>query len=238
MPSKSANVKNEKQYEALKDKGMSKERAARIANSPGASSRGGKASGSGKRSSNSSQGGTTAQKKSAGRKGGKATAKKNWHVRRIGSARLGAPPLRRSGRRASPEVRDALERAPPLNIFRMMANAETAFRPWLRWGAALLSRPGARPAAARAGDPAGRAPHAARRVRVGAARRHRQGGRRHGRAGRGARARRHRGRLLLRRSSSVVLGFTTEVVRDARASRRDARGARRRCCLRARSSSC
>jgi hypothetical protein len=43
VPSKSANVKNEKQYEALKDKGMSKERAARIANSPGSSSRGGKA---------------------------------------------------------------------------------------------------------------------------------------------------------------------------------------------------
>jgi hypothetical protein len=77
MPSKSANVKNEKQYEALKDKGMSKERAARISNSPGASSRGGKASGSGKRNSNSSQGGTTAQKKSAGRKGGKAAAKKS-----------------------------------------------------------------------------------------------------------------------------------------------------------------
>jgi hypothetical protein len=77
MPSKSANVKNEKQYEALKDKGMSKSRAARIANSPGASSRGGKSSGSGTRRSNSSQGGTTAQKKAAGRKGGKATAKKN-----------------------------------------------------------------------------------------------------------------------------------------------------------------
>jgi hypothetical protein len=73
MPSKSANVKNEKQYEALKDKGMSKERAARIANSPGASSRGGKRSGSG---GDSSQGGTTAQKKKAGRKGGRATAKK------------------------------------------------------------------------------------------------------------------------------------------------------------------
>jgi hypothetical protein len=28
MPGKSAHVKNEKQYEALKDKGMSKERAA------------------------------------------------------------------------------------------------------------------------------------------------------------------------------------------------------------------
>jgi hypothetical protein len=57
MPSRSANVKNEKQYEALKDKGMSKQRAARIANSP--------------------QGGTTAQKKAAGRKGGKATARKS-----------------------------------------------------------------------------------------------------------------------------------------------------------------
>ncbi|MFL6043156.1 MAG: hypothetical protein ACJ740_17360 [Gaiellales bacterium] len=74
MPSKSANVKNEKQYEALKDKGMSKERAAKIANSPDASKHGGQRSGSG---GDSSQGGTTAQKKAAGRKGGKATARKN-----------------------------------------------------------------------------------------------------------------------------------------------------------------
>jgi hypothetical protein len=44
MPSKS--IKNEKQYEGLKKKGMSKERAAKIANSPGASRRGGKKSGS------------------------------------------------------------------------------------------------------------------------------------------------------------------------------------------------
>jgi hypothetical protein len=70
MPGKSAGVKNEEQYEALKDKGMSKERAAKIANSPDASSKGGKKSGSG---GNSSQGGTTAQKKKAGRKGGKAS---------------------------------------------------------------------------------------------------------------------------------------------------------------------
>ena len=77
MPNKKSNVKNEKQYEALKDKGMSKERAAKIANSSGASSRGGKSSGSGSSKSNSSQGGTTAQKKAAGRKGGKATAKKS-----------------------------------------------------------------------------------------------------------------------------------------------------------------
>ena len=74
MPSKSANVKNEKQYEALKDKGMSKERAARIANSPEASKHGGEKSGSG---GDSSQGGTTAQKKAAGRKGGQATARKH-----------------------------------------------------------------------------------------------------------------------------------------------------------------
>jgi hypothetical protein len=77
VPGTRANVKNEKQYEALKDKGMSKSRAARIANSEGSSSRGGKASGSGKKNSNSSQGGTTAQKKKAGSKGGKAAAKKS-----------------------------------------------------------------------------------------------------------------------------------------------------------------
>jgi hypothetical protein len=74
MPSKRPGVKNEKQYEALKDKGMSKDRAARIANSPDASSKGGKKSGSG---SSPKQGGTTAQKKAAGRKGGKATAAKS-----------------------------------------------------------------------------------------------------------------------------------------------------------------
>ena len=73
MPDKRPSVKNERQYEALKDKGMSKSRAARIANSPGASSRGGNASGSG---GNAKQGGTTARKKAAGRRGGKATAKK------------------------------------------------------------------------------------------------------------------------------------------------------------------
>jgi hypothetical protein len=74
MPSKSANVKNEKQYEKLKDKGMSKERAAKIANSPDASKHGGEQSGKG---GDSSQGGTTAQKKKAGSKGGKAASKKS-----------------------------------------------------------------------------------------------------------------------------------------------------------------
>lgn len=73
MPGTRSSVKNEKQYEALKDKGMSKQRAARIANSPGASKRGGQKSGSG---SSSKQGGTTAQKREAGSKGGKAAAKK------------------------------------------------------------------------------------------------------------------------------------------------------------------
>jgi hypothetical protein len=74
MPGKGSHVKNEKQYEALKDKGMSKERAARIANSPGASSRDGKNSHSKSGHADPSQGGTTAQKKAAGRKGGKAAA--------------------------------------------------------------------------------------------------------------------------------------------------------------------
>jgi len=73
LPDKRPSVKNEKQYEALKEKGMSKERAARIANAPDASRHGGEKSGSG---GASRQGGTTAQKKAAGRKGGRATARK------------------------------------------------------------------------------------------------------------------------------------------------------------------
>jgi hypothetical protein len=74
MPSKSANVKNDKQYEKLKEKGMSKSRAAKIANSPDASKHGGRRSGSG---SSPKQGGTAAQKREAGRKGGKASARKH-----------------------------------------------------------------------------------------------------------------------------------------------------------------
>jgi hypothetical protein len=73
VPSKSSNVKNTKQYEALKDEGMSKERAAKIANSSGASKQGGRKSGS---SGSAKQGGTTAQHKSAGRKGGRAASRK------------------------------------------------------------------------------------------------------------------------------------------------------------------
>ena len=74
MPGKRSNIKNRKQYEALKDKGMSKDRAAKIANTPDASSKGCKKSVSG---GSAKQGGTTAQKKQPGRKGGKATAAKS-----------------------------------------------------------------------------------------------------------------------------------------------------------------
>ena len=53
---------------------MSKQRAAKIANTKDASKKGGKQSGKG---GDSSQAGTTAQKKKAGRKGGKAAAQKS-----------------------------------------------------------------------------------------------------------------------------------------------------------------
>src|SRR5215207_5839793 len=51
-------VRNDKQYEGLRKKGMSKSRAAAISNSPGSSSRGGKKSGSG--------GGSSRSRKSSG----------------------------------------------------------------------------------------------------------------------------------------------------------------------------
>jgi AhpD family alkylhydroperoxidase len=40
---------------------------------------------------------------------------------------------------APERVRDALTAVPPLNIFRMLSHAQTAFRPFLRFGAAILS---------------------------------------------------------------------------------------------------
>ena len=40
---KNSSIKNQDQYEALRDKGMSKEKAARIANTPDAGKKGGKA---------------------------------------------------------------------------------------------------------------------------------------------------------------------------------------------------
>ena len=66
-------VKDDKQYEGLRKKGMSKERAAKIANTAGASKKGGESSGSGKKRETKSQGGTKAQKAAAGRKGGKSS---------------------------------------------------------------------------------------------------------------------------------------------------------------------
>jgi hypothetical protein len=75
-----SSVKDDKQYEGLRKKGMSKERAAKIANTPDASKKGGKRSGSGQGSSQSSQsggrgsGGNRAQKAAAGRKGGKKSS--------------------------------------------------------------------------------------------------------------------------------------------------------------------
>jgi alkylhydroperoxidase family enzyme len=41
---------------------------------------------------------------------------------------------------ASDKVREALEALPPLNIFRTLAHAQTAFRPFLRFGGAVLGR--------------------------------------------------------------------------------------------------
>jgi len=74
-------VKDDKQYEGLRKKGMSKSRAAAIANTPDASKKGGKRSGSGgggsgqsSRSSGRGSGGNRAQKQAAGRKGGKKSS--------------------------------------------------------------------------------------------------------------------------------------------------------------------
>jgi hypothetical protein len=60
-------IKDDKQYEGLRKKGMSKQRAAAIANSPNASSKGGKKSGKG-------SGGSKSQKRAAGREGGKKSS--------------------------------------------------------------------------------------------------------------------------------------------------------------------
>jgi hypothetical protein len=74
-------VKDDKQYEGLRKKGMSKSRAAAIANTPDASKKGGKRSGRGaggssqsSRSSGRGSGGNRAQKQAAGRKGGRKSS--------------------------------------------------------------------------------------------------------------------------------------------------------------------
>lgn len=71
-----SSVKNDKQYQGLRKRGMSKSRAAAISNSEGSSSGGGKSSGSSRssKSSGSGSGGNHAQKVAAGRKGGRKSA--------------------------------------------------------------------------------------------------------------------------------------------------------------------
>jgi 4-carboxymuconolactone decarboxylase len=41
---------------------------------------------------------------------------------------------------APEHVREALDRLPPLNIFKLLANAETCFRPFMRLGQAILTQ--------------------------------------------------------------------------------------------------
>jgi hypothetical protein len=60
-----SSVKNDKQYEGLRKKGISKERAAKISNASGSSKKGGE---------NSGGGGSKSQKQKAGRKGGKKSS--------------------------------------------------------------------------------------------------------------------------------------------------------------------
>lgn len=60
-------VKDDKQYEGLRRKGMSKQRAAKIANTPNASSKGGE----------KSQGGSGGGTKEGQRKGGRKSGKKS-----------------------------------------------------------------------------------------------------------------------------------------------------------------
>ena len=43
-------------------------------------------------------------------------------------------------KQAPEPVREAFDRLPPLNIFRVLAHAETCFRPFLRLGEAILTR--------------------------------------------------------------------------------------------------
>jgi hypothetical protein len=67
-----SSVKNDKQYEGLRKKGMSKSRAAKIANTEGASKKGGKKSGGG--GSSGGGGGSKEGQRKGGRKGGKKSS--------------------------------------------------------------------------------------------------------------------------------------------------------------------
>jgi hypothetical protein len=60
-----SSVKDDKQYEGLRKRGMSKERAAKISNTPGASQKGGKTKTGG------GGGGSKEGQRKGGRKGGK-----------------------------------------------------------------------------------------------------------------------------------------------------------------------
>jgi len=62
-----SSVKDDKQYEGLRKKGMSKQRAAKIANTPNASSKGGK----------KSKGGSGGGTKEGQRKGGRKSSSKS-----------------------------------------------------------------------------------------------------------------------------------------------------------------
>jgi hypothetical protein len=62
-----SSVKNDKQYEGLRKKGMSKERAAKISNTSGASKKGGK------KQTGGSGGGTKEGQRKGGRKSGKSS---------------------------------------------------------------------------------------------------------------------------------------------------------------------
>src|SRR3954464_11287365 len=106
-----SSVKNDKQYEGLRKKGMSKSRAAAISNSEGSSSRGGKSSGSSRsrKSSGSGSGGNTAPKKAARPKGGRAAAKSRWRARRTGrGARVHYPAMDLTLSPSEQEFRDEL----------------------------------------------------------------------------------------------------------------------------------
>jgi hypothetical protein len=63
-----SSVKDDKQYEGLRKKGMSKERAAKIANTPGASKKGGK------KQTGGSGGGSKEGQRKGGRKSGKKSS--------------------------------------------------------------------------------------------------------------------------------------------------------------------
>jgi hypothetical protein len=67
-------VKNDKQYEGLHEKGMSKERAARIANSPDPQNVAVRAPATARNAKRRVRGGNKAQKAAAERKGGKASS--------------------------------------------------------------------------------------------------------------------------------------------------------------------